>query len=344
MSLDRLAQGAGLLAAVLVAGGLVWWLAVSTEISPVGYALAAAFIAADAVRGLEMSLLNAARRQREQAIRGMADAFARPLLAVLALAWLGSGPSQALLGFVAGSVLVSAALRRSTVRGEHGDSHRQDDGWVVANSKAFFSYALPLAPLNALNWVMSLGSRYVLAAISDASAVGTYAAATAVASQPFIAATALVHTTLRPVLYDAVASSDRAKERRILRVWLAVTVAIAVLGTAAYAVLAPWLTRLVLGPLFGDVAPLLPWISLAYGLQSVQHTFEIMMYAHGQTRRLMALQAVAAVVASCAYLVLIPRYGTMGAAWSTLATFVVTCATAAVMASAPRRLLGSGGV
>ena len=134
--------------------------------------------------------------------------------------------------------------------------------WVVANARAFLGYALPLAPLNALNWVMSLGSRYVLAAIADASAVGTYAAATALGSQPMIAANALVHTTLRPVLYDAVASGDRAKERRILRVWLAVTVAIAALGTAAYVVLAPWLTRLVLGPQFGDVAPLLPWIGM----------------------------------------------------------------------------------
>jgi O-antigen/teichoic acid export membrane protein len=43
------------------------------------------------------------------------------------------------------------------------------------------------------------------------------------------------------------------------------------------------------------------------------------------------------------YLLLIPHYGAMGAAWGTLATFVLTSATAAAMASAPRRLIGRKG-
>ena len=343
LSFDRIVKGAAILSVALIGGGLIWRLAISSTIPLAAYALAAAFIAADAVRGLEVSLLNGARRQRDQAIRSVADAFARPLLAVAALVALGAGPSQALLGYVVGSVLVSLALRNRTVRGEDAPSRGQDDPWIVANRGAFLSYALPLVPLAALNWVMSLGDRYVLAAITGASAVGTYAAAYALASQPIIAANALIHTTLRPVLYDAVASGDRAKERRVLRVWLAVAAALAASGTAAYIVLAPWLTRVVLGPMFGDVIPLLPWIACAYGFQAVQQTFEIMMYAHGQTRRLMALQAVAAVAAVIAYFVLIPRYGALGAAWGTLATIVVTSATGAVMASAPRRIMGTGG-
>lgn len=343
MSFDRIFKGAGILSVALVGGGLIWSFTTSSSIPKTGYVLAAAFIAADAVRGMEVSLLNGARRQRDQAIRSVADAFARPILAVAAIVALGAGPSQALLGYIAGSVLVSMALRNRTVRGEDAPSRGQEDPWILANRSAFLSYALPLVPLAGLNWVMSLGDRYVLAAITGASAVGTYAAAYALASQPIIAANTLIHTTLRPVLYDAVASGDRAKERRVLRVWLAIAAALAASGTAAYVVLAPWLTRAVLGPMFGGVIPLLPWIACAYGFQSVQQTFEIMMFAHGQTRRLMALQAVAAAVALIAYLLLIPRFGALGAAWGTLAAFVVTSATAAVMAAAPRRLMGTGG-
>jgi O-antigen/teichoic acid export membrane protein len=61
------------------------------------------------------------------------------------------------------------------------------------------------------------------------------------------------------------------------------------------------------------------------------------------TPRLLTLQAVAAVVATVFYFRLIPNFGATGAAWGTLATLVVTCAIAAVMRSAPRRLLGSEG-
>jgi O-antigen/teichoic acid export membrane protein len=57
----------------------------------------------------------------------------------------------------------------------------------------------------------------------------------------------------------------------------------------------------------------------------------------------MALQAVAATAAIVFYVLLIPKFGAMGAAWGTVATFAFTCAIAAVMASAPRRLMGTQG-
>jgi O-antigen/teichoic acid export membrane protein len=343
MTLDRLLRGAAILSLALALGGAAWTVASSSPIPVVSYVLAAAFLAADIVRGLEMSLLNAARRQRDYAIRGAADAWARPLMVCAAIALFGPGLSQVFLGYATGSILTSLALRTRTVQGERSAVPWRDDPWVRANRHAFVRYGLPLIPLAALNWVMSLGDRYLLGGIMGASAVGTYAAAYALGSQPLIAANQLVHTTLRPVLYDAVAEDDRAKERRTLRVWLALTVGIAALGTTACAVLAPALTRGLLGPRFGDAAHLVPWIALAYGFQVVQQTFEIMMYAHGMTRRLMALQALAAAAATIFYLLLIPKYGALGAAWGTLATFVLTCATAAVMASAPRRLMGSEG-
>ena len=343
MTFDRILRGSALLSLALVLGGAVWTSATSSSIPPLGYVLAAAFLAADAVRALEMSLLNAARRQRDYAIRGAADAWARPLLACTAIAFLGPSVTQVLLGYAAGSVLTSLVLRGLNVRGEPSSHRWQDDPWVTKIHLDFTRFALPLIPLAALNWVMSLGDRYILAGVTGAVAVGTYAAAYALGSQPLIAVNQLVHSTLRPVLYDAVTLGDRAKERRTLRIWLAITVGLAALGTAACTLLAPILTRGLLGPRFGDAAHLLPWIALAYGFQIVQQTFEVMMYAHGMTRRLMALQAVAAVAATAFYLLLIPKFGALGAAWGTLATMALTCVTSAAMASAPSRLMGLKG-
>ena len=343
MTLDRILRGSAMLASALALGGLVWSMATRSAIPLPSYLLAAVFLGADAIRGLEMNLLNAARRQRDYAVRGAVDAWARPLLAYAAIALFGPNFSQVFLGYATGSILTSLALRRWTIRGEPSSGRWQDDPWVRAIRPEFMRYALPLVPLAALNWVMSLGDRYILAGITGASAVGTYAAAYALGSQPLIAVNVFVHSTLRPVLYDAVTQGDRAKERRILRFWLAISVGLAAIGTAAFAVLAPMLTRGLLGPRFGDAAQLLPWIASAYGFQVVQQTFEVILFAHGMTRRVMALQAVAAVTAIVFYLLLIPRFGALGAAWGTLATMVVTCAIAAAMASAPRRLLGSLG-
>jgi O-antigen/teichoic acid export membrane protein len=343
MMFDRILRGSAILAFTLALGGALWTLATPSPVPVVSYVLAAAFLAADAVRALEMSLLNAARRQRDYAIRGAVDAWARPLLACAAIALFGPSLSQVFLGYATGSILSSLALRGWTIRGERSPGRWWDDAWVREIRPDIARYALPLVPIAALNWVMSLGDRYILAGISGASAVGTYAAAYALGSQPLIAVNQFVHSTLRPVLYDAVTLGDRVKERRILRIWLAISVGLAALGTAACALLAPMLTRGLLGPRFAGAAQLLPWIASAYGFQIVQQTFEVMMFAHGLTRRLVALQAIAAVSAAAFYLLLIPRFGALGAAWGTLAAMVLTCTTAAAMASAPRRLLGSVG-
>jgi O-antigen/teichoic acid export membrane protein len=342
MARNPIFGGVTLLALALVLGGAVWTAATQAQISFASYCAAAVFLVADAVRGLEMCLLNAARRQRDYAFRGAADAWVRPLLAFAAIALFGPSLSHALLGYAIGSIAVTLALRARTVRGgEPGTQRWQDDPWVLENRHGFYRYAIPLIPLAALNWLMSLGDRYILAGAAGPSAVGTYAAAYALGSQPLIAVNNLVHTTLRPVLYDAVSLGDGAKERRVLRVWLAITVGLAAGGTIACTLFAPLLTRGLLGPRFGDAAEILPWIACAYGFQIVQQSFEVMMFAHGMTRRLMALQGVAAAAATVFYVLLIPRYGALGAAWGTLAAMVLTCATSSVMASAPRRLFGS---
>jgi O-antigen/teichoic acid export membrane protein len=112
-------------------------------------------------------------------------------------------------------------------------------------------------------------------------------------------------------------------------------------GWLALTLLARPLCALLLGPAYREgAAELLPWIAAAYGLQCLQQTFEIMLYAHGATRRLAGLQALAAATSVLLYLLLVPRYGARGAACGTFATFAVTTAAAFFLAGAPARLRG----
>lgn len=83
--------------------------------------------------------------------------------------------------------------------------------WMLSHRSTFLSYALPLMPMAAMNWVMSMGDRYVLGVYWSIEVVGLYWAAYALGSQPFIAATGLLHTTLRPILFAAVVQNDLAR-------------------------------------------------------------------------------------------------------------------------------------
>jgi len=325
-----LGLGAAALAVLLVAAGAL-------RGSGAAFAAAAALVAVDAWRSFESGLLNGERRQADYMVRTGLDAWARWLAGAALAFWLGPAALHVLVGFVLGSGVVGLALRHRIVRGKAEESSARET-WGAQRRAAFLAYALPLVPLAALNWIFSMGDRYVLAASWSTAATGVYVAAYGLASQPFIAVNNMIHNTLRPVLYDAVAAGDVAKERRTLRIWIAVVVTVMVLGWAALSLLAGPLCRLLLGPAYQKASALVPLLAAAYALQGIQQTFEIMLFAHAGTKRLVALQAVAAAASLVLYLVLIPAGGARGAAQATLGTFVLTTIVAFFLADAPTRL------
>ena len=315
-----LGLGAVALAVLLVAAGAL-------RGSAAAFAGAAALVAVDAWRSFESGLLNGERRQADYMVRTGLDAWARWLAGAALAFWLGPAALHVLVGFVLGSGVVGLALRHRIVRGtEEGGSARET--WGAERRSAFLAYALPLVPLAALNWIFSMGDRYVLAACEDL--IAFHAA--------YYAPNNMIHNTLRPVLYDAVAAGDVAKERRTLRIWIAVVAAVMVLGFAALSLLTVPVCRLLLGPAYQEAAALVPLLAGAYALQGIQQTFEIMLYAHGGTKRLVALQAVAAATSLVLYVMLIPSGGARGAAQATLGTFLLTTIVAFFLADAPTRL------
>ena len=319
---------------LLVAGSLVWRALGHPEPALLTVGLACTLLAADALRTFELSLLNASRRQRDYSLRNALDAWARPLTASLAIVTLGPSAMSVLLGYAAGSLGVSGLLRRRVVK--HGDAAARPDAdhWQPSFRRDFLQYAFPLVPYALLQWTMSLSDRYFLAGFEGTVSVGLYAAAYGLGSQPFIAANTFIHSVLRPVLYDAVAQGDRAKERKTLALWLTAAVFVSGAGVSLFVLFSTPIAQGLLGREFWGSAQLLPWIAGAYALQSVQQTFEIVLYAHGRTRQVVWVQGIAAAVSVLLYLLLIPRFGAWGAALGTLGTFFLTAAVSAMLARA----------
>ncbi len=333
------------IAALLLLAGLGWSLFGS---SPVSFALflAVAFVVAfDAWRNYESAFLNGARRQRDYAQRYAFDALARNGAAVGLAVLLGPSALPVVLGFALGSATTGLLFRRRIVAGEAtantpAAAAGAAEAWIASHRSAFLRYATPLVPLAILNWTMSMGDRYVLAAHWGTEVVGLYWAAYAIGSQPFIAASSLVHTTLRPVLYDAVAQGNLAEERRILRSWMLVTAGIAAGGWLLVTLLAQPLAALLLGRSFRAAADLLPWIAAAYALQMLQQSFEIILFAHGHSRKLLVLQVAAAISAVVLFFILIPPLGALGAALGTLGSVAITTVLTFFVSGAPGKLVG----
>lgn len=336
----------GLAALLLPLGGGVWLAFSDASAGPGSLLLLVALLGLDVQRLFETNLLNAARRQAAFSLWRSADAWARALAAVGALLWIGPSAVAILLGYALGAALVNGLFQALVVRSP-GPDRDGDAEWAGSVRHGIMRYALPLAPLAILGWVTNLGDRYVLAELVSASEVGIYAAAFGLASQPFLLVSETVGLTLRPLLFDAHARGDAGRMARALWTWLGLLLLAFVPGVWLIDLLAGPIVRLLLGEPFWAAAPLLVWLGAAYAVQGVQQAFASLIYAEGRTRLLILVHVATAASAVAFYLLLIPRFGALGAALAALGSKSVACAATFIAARAwvhlaPTRLRGGG--
>lgn len=171
--------------------------------------LVASLLVVDCLRSLELSLLNAARRQRTAALIYAADAWSRPLMAIVCVSTFGASAEAALAGYTIGSAAVVLAMRfwmRLEGVDKSDASQNIDTGANDVLVLSIRRYAWPLAPLAIFGWLSGIGDRYVIAGMLGLYDAGIYAASYGLASRPFLMLSGVVELTMRPVLQNAVAA------------------------------------------------------------------------------------------------------------------------------------------
>ncbi len=327
-------------AVLILCGAASAWLAGVLPSSALPVLCAAPLLLmAELIRSYDTNLLNADRAQARAALRLVLDALGRFTGAVAAAGALVPHAAAAVSGLAAGSLAVSAGSRRfpaigpARVHGGPFDTARFRPGLL--------DYARPLVPVALFAWLTALGDRYVLGLTVGAGAAGLYAAAYGIASQPFSAANLVIVSTLRPLLFDAAAAGNRTRERFVFLRWLALAAGVSAAGALIARLCAGPIARLALGEDYrGGAVPLIPVIASAYAVQNVQQAFETLLLAHAKTGRLAMLQGVGAALSVALYAALIPWWGLAGAAYATLASFVLS---GLLTAGASLPLLAGGG-
>ena len=332
-----LLRAAAVLALLILAAGPV--VAGPLRLSWRAFALLAALVAVDVARTFEVSLLNAARLQRPFALWSAADYWARPALALAAVAALGATAEAVLLGYVLATAGLYLFARAAT--GAAGLAP-EASGAAPELRAAILRYAAPLVPLALASWITSLSDRYFIAAWLGAAPVGVYAAAYGLGSAPFLMAQAAIELSLRPAYFDAVSAGDRGEERRTFRLWLSSTAAVCAAGVAAVLVWRDEITTLALAPRYREAALLLPWIAAGYALWALGAVFEKPCYAYKRTGFVLVIQAAGAAACLAAVPVLIHLHGLRGAAMAAPAYYGLQLAVAIYASRAARRAAGSG--
>lgn len=304
--------------------------------------LVAALFAIDGIRLFELSLLNAARRQRTAAAIYAADAWLRPLLAVATVWALGASANSALAGYVLGSALVVIAMRlvvRLEGRADAASGAALPAGQSEADlASAIRRYAWPLAPLAIFGWISGMGDRYVIGGLLDLGQAGLYAAAYGLASRPFLMMSSMIELTMRPILQNAIAARDTILITRMKRMFLMTTAAGAATGVAAFALLSGLVADVLLAAQYHSAATeLMPWIALGYAFYVVAIVFSRFCYAFDDTRAVLIQTVVGSAIGIAVLFPTIHYAGLWGAAAAVPIRFLVELVLVAMLARRAER-------
>ena len=187
--------------------------------------------------------------------------------------------------------------------------------WTVLREA--LGFGLPRVPHGMAHQVTALSDRWVLNAFLSADQVGVYAigATFGLSIKLFLAAFSYAWT---PFAFEAM--NRPAAKTLYGRVTIYVTGLLVLLATILSAI-SEDLVRLMTDPAFHAAGAVVPWIASGVVFQGFYQTAAMGLIITKRTGLLPVATAAAAAVAVGANLLLVPRFGIVGAAWSTTCAY-----------------------
>jgi O-antigen/teichoic acid export membrane protein len=298
---------------------------------------ALAWILATAARNVFMSRLQAERRRL--LYTGLMVVEAAMLGAFTAGALYLSAKTEF---YLAGQVLGAAAFLILVVRltsWPHSRGVGGSNGSSTGFRQKAVTYGLPFAPLAVVSWVSNLADRYVLGIVLGAAAVGQYVAPLSIASRAMILASGALNDLFRPALFDAENRKQPARATRVFALWITVNAALGCVAVILIAAGGELIVNLLLGKGYRDHAvPIMVWIAAGYAVYGLTQVFETRLLSLGRSAQLLVPMAVGALANIALSILLVSRFGIIGAAQASCLSFLAqSVVTAFFLLSALRR-------
>ena len=192
-----------------------------------------------------------------------------------------------------------------------------------ARLKTYAGYGYPIAASLTLTVVLASTDRFLLAAFMDEAAVGAYHAGYSIANRTLDVLFLWLGAAGQPALVMALERGGLERLRVAAREQLSTFLLIGLPAAAGVALVARPLGEVMIGPELRDAAAIVtPWIALSallYGLTA--YYFGQAFTLGRKTKRLLVAMAIPAGMNVLLNLILIPRFGVLGAAWSTAISF-----------------------
>ena len=198
-------------------------------------------------------------------------------------------------------------------------------GFESARVRSYALYGYPIAASLALTVVLSSTDRFLLAAFLDEGAVGAYHASYSIANRTLDVLFLWLGSAGQPALVMALERGGLDRLKIAAREQLSTFLLIGLPAAAGVALVARPLAEVLIGEeLRTAAAGVTPWIALSallYGLTA--YYFGQAFTLGKKTKRLLIAMAIPAGLNVVLNLILVPRFGLIGAAWATAASFAL---------------------
>jgi len=235
------------------------------------------------------------------------------------LAWIGIGAYAPLFGLLAGCVLAVPLFGLSVWQGVRL-------GWPEHSAlRVQLRFGLPLIATFGLDWVVASSDRLLIGWLMGVDAAGKYAVGYDLAQQSLGMLLAVVQVAAYPLVVRALEDSGHGAARARLRQNGELIVALALAGAAVLYTFTSELASVVVGPAFrSDTIELLPWIALAAAIGGIKaYHFDLAFHLGRRSEALVLTSAATALANVGLNLILIPRFGLLGAAWAAVMAFLL---------------------
>ncbi|MEP6731454.1 MAG: lipopolysaccharide biosynthesis protein [bacterium] len=251
------------------------------------------------------------------------------VLAVVAvLVWRGEPTASAPLVGIGAGGLLAALVSPTLLRRASHPRPISSQTWSIV--REMLSYGGPLALAGIAAIALAGSDRLLIARINGPAAVGVYSVGYVLADRSITLVLSSIALATKPIVLREYESRGVEAVRRLLSRVAAVLMGVA-FPTVTILVCAPeTIARVIAGErMASGVAPILPWVAVA-ALLSGLTTMHFALAFQLSKRSWMMLVALlpAAMVNIGANLLLLPRFGVIAAAWTTLLAYAIALALA----------------
>lgn len=221
-----------------------------------------------------------------------------------------------------GEVLFGAGLFIVLIR-------RYPVGFSVEIARRLLVYATPLILSGACMFVVHQGDRFFIRIFDGLEGTGLYGLGYKLGS----IVNALLYSGFATIWFPLVFKiTDEEELRQLCRTVLTIFAALASFLTLVLTVFGPELLWIMVPETFQDAVRVLPIIAFSYLFWIVYQLVHTVFFIREKTNNVFVIAFVVAVLNTALNIFLVPKFGYIGAAWSTLAAYFVAAGLAYVMA------------